>query len=49
VAILDAGNITTQEAGALLDITLGEFLFLAQSAKTITDNHESEYSIDSHR
>jgi len=40
VAILDAGNITTEEAGALLNITLGEFLFLAQSAKTITDNHE---------
>jgi hypothetical protein len=39
VAILDTGNITTEEAGALLDITLGKFLFLAQSAKTITDNH----------
>jgi hypothetical protein len=39
VAIFNAGNIATEEAGTLLDITLGEFLFLAQSAKTITDNH----------
>jgi len=39
VAILDTGNITTEQTSALLDITLGEFLFLAQSAKTITDNH----------
>jgi hypothetical protein len=40
VAIFDAGNVTTQKTGALLDITLGEFLFFAQSAKTVTDNHE---------
>src|SRR5271157_913975 len=40
MAIFDAGNVTTQETGTLLDITLGEFLFLAQSAKTVTDNHE---------
>jgi hypothetical protein len=39
VAIFDTGNITTEETSTLLDITLGEFLFLAQSAKTITDNH----------
>lgn len=39
VAIFNTGNITTEETGTLLDITLGEFLFLAQSAKTITDNH----------
>jgi len=39
VAIFNTGNVTTQETGTLLDITLGEFLFFAQSAKTITDNH----------
>ena len=49
VAIFNAGNVTTKETGTLLDITLGEFLFFAQSAKTITDNHGSEYSIDSTR
>ncbi len=40
MAIFNAGNVTTQKTGALLDITLGEFLFFAQSAKTVTDNHE---------
>jgi len=40
VAIFNTGNITTEETGTLLDITLGEFLFLAQSAKTIANNHE---------
>jgi len=39
VAILNAGNVTPEETSALLDITLGEFLFLAQSAKTIANNH----------
>jgi hypothetical protein len=39
MAIFHAGNVTTQKTSALLDITLGEFLFLAQSAKTVTDNH----------
>jgi len=39
VAILDSRDVTTQEAGTLLMITLGEFRFLAQSAKTVTDNH----------
>lgn len=39
VAIFHAGNVTTQKSGTLLDIALGEFLFLAQSAKTVTNNH----------
>ncbi len=39
VAIFNTGNVTTEETGTLLDITLGEFLFFAQSAKTIADNH----------
>src|SRR5882724_3774124 len=39
VAIFDAGDITAQQACTLLDVALGEFLFLAQSAKTVTNNH----------
>jgi len=37
--IFNTGNVTTEEPGTLLDITLESFLFLAQSAKTIADNH----------
>jgi hypothetical protein len=40
VSIFNAGDVATKKAGTFLDITLGEFLFLAQSAKTVTDNHE---------
>lgn len=39
MAIFDAGNIATEEPGALLDITLRKFLFFAQCAESITDNH----------
>ena len=39
MAIFDAGNVTTKQTGTLLDIALGEFLFFAQSAKPVTDNH----------
>ena len=39
MAIFDARNIAPKQAGTLLDVTLGEFLFLAQSAKPVTDNH----------
>ena len=39
VAIFDARDITAKKPGTLLDIALGEFFFLAQSAQTITDNH----------
>jgi hypothetical protein len=39
MAILYAGNITTQQPCSLLDVALGEFLFLAECAKTITYNH----------
>jgi hypothetical protein len=39
MAILDAGDITTKQAGTLFDITLGEFLFLTQSAEAVTNNH----------
>ena len=39
VAILDTGDVTAEQTCSLLDITLGEFLFFAQSAKPVTDNH----------
>ena len=39
VAIFDAGDVAAKQTGSLLDITLGEFLFFAQSAKPVTDNH----------
>ena len=39
VAILDPGDVSAEQTCTLLDITLGEFLFFAQSAKPVTDNH----------
>ena len=39
MAIFHAGNITTQQTCTLLDITLGEFLFFAECAKTVAYNH----------
>ena len=39
VAILDTGNVATKQAGALFDVALGEFLFFAESAKTVANNH----------
>src|SRR5713226_4844194 len=39
MAILDAGNIAAKQTGTLLDVALGEFLFLAHCAKTVTNNH----------
>jgi hypothetical protein len=39
VTIFNTGNIAAKQARTLLDITLGEFLFFAQSAKSVTDNH----------
>jgi len=39
VAIFDAGNVAPEQTGAFLDITLGEFLFFAQSTKSVADNH----------
>ncbi len=40
MTILYAGNITTKQAGAFLDVALGEFLFFAECAKAVTNNHE---------
>ncbi len=39
MTIFDARNVATKEAGTFLDVALGEFLFFAQCAKTVTNNH----------
>ena len=39
MAIFNTGDITAKESRTLFDITLGEFLFFAHSAKTVTNNH----------
>ncbi len=40
MTILYAGNVTTKQTGTLFDIALGEFLFFAECAKAVTDNHD---------
>jgi len=39
VAILNTGDVATEQPGSFLDVALGEFLFFAQSAKAVTNNH----------
>jgi len=39
MTILDARDIAPEKTRSLFDVTLGEFLFLAECAKAITDNH----------
>src|SRR6266700_2729123 len=39
MTIFDARNVATKEAGTFLDVALGEFLFFAECAKTVTNNH----------
>jgi len=39
MTVLDTGDVAAKQAGALLDVALGEFFFFAQSAKPVTDNH----------
>src|ERR1700730_6339416 len=39
MTILYAGNVTTKQAGTLFDVALGEFLFFAERAKAVTNNH----------
>src|SRR5205807_8184907 len=41
MAVLHARNVTPKQAGTLLDVALRKFLFFAECAKTITDNHEA--------
>src|SRR5258707_9251671 len=39
MTIFYAGYITTQQARTLLDVALGEFLFLAHFAEAVANNH----------
>ena len=39
MAILNAGNITTKQPRSFFDVALGEFLFFAECAKAVTNNH----------
>src|SRR5437899_6809385 len=39
MAIFYAGNVTTKQSRSLFDVALGEFLFFAECAKAVTDNH----------
>jgi len=41
VAIFDAGNITAKQPRSFFDVALGEFLFFAECAKAVTNNHAS--------
>jgi hypothetical protein len=39
MAVFHARNVAPKEARSLLNVALREFLFFAERAKTITDNH----------
>jgi hypothetical protein len=39
MTIFNAGNVATKQAGAFLDVALGEFLFFAECAKAVANNH----------
>ena len=39
MTIFDARNVATKEAGTFLDVALGEFLFFAECAKAVANNH----------
>src|SRR5882762_7031822 len=39
MTILYAGNVTTKQTRSLFDVALGEFLFFAECAKAVTNNH----------
>jgi hypothetical protein len=39
MSIFHAGDIAPEQASALLDVTLGEFLVFAEHAKAVADNH----------
>src|SRR5437762_11685672 len=39
MTILYAGNITTKQTRSFFDVALGEFLFFAECAKAVTDDH----------
>jgi hypothetical protein len=46
MTVLDTGDVATMQAGALFDVALGEFLFLAQFAKAVADYHGGDYYIE---
>jgi hypothetical protein len=37
--IFDAGNVRANKARPLFNVALGEFLFFAECAKTVANNH----------
>jgi hypothetical protein len=39
MTILYAGNVTTKQPRSFFDVALGEFLFFAECAKAVTNNH----------
>ena len=39
MTVLDTRDITAKQARTLFDVALGEFLFFAECAKAVTDNH----------
>src|SRR6267378_7001328 len=39
MAILNAGNVATKQPRSFFDVALGEFLFFAECAKAVTNNH----------
>jgi hypothetical protein len=45
MAVFDAGEIGTEQAGARFNIALGEFPFFAEFAETLADYHKSDYTI----
>ena len=39
MAIFNAGNVAAKQPRSLFDVALGEFLFFAECAKAVTNNH----------
>ena len=39
MAVLNSGNVTAKQASAFFNVTLGEFLFFAECAKAVANNH----------
>src|SRR2546426_7123790 len=39
VAVFDAGDVTTEKASALFDVSLGKLLFFSKRSQTVADNH----------
>jgi len=39
MAVLNAGDVTTEKASALLDVPLGNFFPFSKRSQTVADNH----------